>query len=186
MPNTTPNLSTPGTQTPTNQTPTASTHPPSAVVVTQTQSDHPEAPGFDALLAASHAPEDDLFDETLMAQMPIIHSPTQPIIPAATQDSPSIARPTPTNLIQHMDNRKRNYQKGANGGESLAKKRKSRKGVHTTMYNFLRSDRIKALQATYRESAVKVYHTNGIMRQIYNGFGAQCTVWAPYKECCGS
>ena len=124
MPDTTPNLSTPDTQTPSNQMPIASTHPPSAAVITQTQSGHPEVPGFNALLAASDVPEDDLFDETLMAQTPIIHSPSQPIIPAATQDSPSIARPTPTNLIEHMDNRKRNYLKDANGGEALAKKQK--------------------------------------------------------------
>ena len=109
MPNTTPNLSTPDAQIPSNQTPIASTHPPSAAVIAQTQSDHPEAPGFNVFLAASDLPEDDLFDETLMAQTPIIHSPSQPIIPAATQHSPSIACPTPTNLIEHMDNRKQNY-----------------------------------------------------------------------------
>ena len=50
-------------------------------------------------------------------------TPSQPIIPAATQLSPSIPRPTPTNLIEHIDNRKQNYQKDSNG-EALAKKRK--------------------------------------------------------------
>ena len=94
MPHTTgtPNLSTPDAQTPTNQETSVSIHPPpSAAVITQTQSDHPEAPGFDALLAASSdAPEDDLFDETLMSQTPVIQSSSsQPIIPAATQLSPS-------------------------------------------------------------------------------------------------
>ena len=38
------------------------------------------------------------------------------------------------------------------------------------------------LQVTYRKSAVKVYQTNGIMCQIYNGFAKQCTVWAPYNK----
>ena len=162
MPDTTPNLSTPDAQSPSNQTPIDSTYPPSAAVITQTQSDHPEAPSFNSLLAASDQPEDDLFDETLMAQMPIIHSPSQPIMPAATQHSPLIACPIPTNLIEHMDNRKQNYQKDANC-QALAKKQKSRKGVHTTMYNFLQSDRIKALQVTYRESVV-----NNLIQNVFD------------------
>ena len=98
----------------------------------------------------------------LMAQMPIIHSPSQPIMPAATQHSPLIACPIPTNLIEHMDNRKQNYQKDANC-QALAKKQKSRKGVHTTMYNFLQSDRIKALQVTYRESVV-----NNLIQNVFD------------------
>ena len=50
------------------------------------------------------------------------------------------------------------------------------------MYNFLRTDKIDALQATYHQSNVEVYQTNCIMRQIYNGFAKQCNVWASFKK----
>ena len=88
MPNTTPNLATPDHQTPTNETPIASTHPPSAVAVTQSQSDANDAPGFNVLLAAIDERHDDVFDDVLASQTPITQSPTQPIIAAATQSSP--------------------------------------------------------------------------------------------------
>ena len=58
MSNTTPNLSTLGNQTPSNQTLTRSTNPPSAVAVTQSQSEVEEMPGINALLSAN----DDVHD----------------------------------------------------------------------------------------------------------------------------
>ena len=123
MSDTTPNLSTPDAQTPSNQTPNASTHPPSAVAVTQTQSEYDNSMGADVLLAASQMMHDEVFDETLLAQTPIIQSPTQPIIAAVTQPSPEGVRATPINLFNRIADRKRSYQKESNG-EGLQKKTK--------------------------------------------------------------
>ena len=53
MSDTTPNLSTPHAQTPSAPMPNASTHPPSAVVVTQMQSHNDNTNDIDVLLAAS-------------------------------------------------------------------------------------------------------------------------------------
>ena len=61
MSDTTPNLSTPNAQTPSNQTPNTSTHPPSAVAVTQTKSEHDNSIGIDVLLAASEVTHDEVY-----------------------------------------------------------------------------------------------------------------------------
>ena len=40
-----------------------------------------------------------VYDETLLAQTPIVESPTQPIIAAATQSSPELISLPPTDLF---------------------------------------------------------------------------------------
>ena len=65
--------------------------PPNAVAVTQSQSEVEDVPGINVLLSAIDEVHDDVFDETLLAQKPIIESPSQPILAAATQSSPSLS-----------------------------------------------------------------------------------------------
>ena len=78
MSDTTPNLSTRNARTPSNQRPNASTHPPSAVAVTQTQSEHDNSIGIDILLAASEMTHDEVYDETLLAQTPLLNHQLNP------------------------------------------------------------------------------------------------------------
>ena len=99
MPDTTPNLSTPDAQTPSFQTPNASTHPSSAVAVTQTQSEYDYSMGAEVLLAASQRMHEEVYDETLLVQTPNIQSPTQPIIAATTQPSSKVVCLTAINLF---------------------------------------------------------------------------------------
>ena len=116
--------------------PNASTHPPSAVAVTQTQSEHDNSIGIDVLLTASKMTHDKVYDETLLAQTPIVESPTQPIIAAATQSSPELICLPPTDVFGAIADCKCSYMKDSDG-EAFQKKQKSRKGVHKTMHNFL-------------------------------------------------
>ena len=132
MSDTTPNLSAPNALPPSNQM-----HTPSAVALTQIQSDHETSIGIDLLLAASEMAHDEVYDETLLTQTPIVESPFQPIIAAVTQSSPELARLAPTNLFGAIDDSKHSYMKDSNG-QAFQKKQKSRKGFHKMMHNFLR------------------------------------------------
>ena len=71
MPDTIPNLTTPDAQTPINVTPIASTHPPSALAVTQPKSEAENTPCINVLLAAIEEAHNDLFDDVLVSQTPI-------------------------------------------------------------------------------------------------------------------
>ena len=114
MSNATPNPLTPDNQNPFSTPHNISTHPSSAVVVSKTQTETLPESRFEALLAATQDSLSDLNDNALISQMPIILSPTQPIIPAATQASPDTIRMTATNLFGCLDEHKCNYCHGAN------------------------------------------------------------------------
>ena len=103
--------------------------------MSQTQTETPSESRFKALLAATQDSLSDLHDDALISQTPMISSPTQLIIPAATQVSPD------TNLFGHLEVHKQNYCHDANK-QRLAKRQKARKGVHTSMLSFLHEERI--------------------------------------------
>ena len=109
MSNTTPYLFTPDQQSPSFAPHNASTHPPSAAVVSQIQDNTPSLTGFEALLSVTQQAYDDIFDETLAFQTPVIPLPTQPIVPAATQHSPIYSHMTGTNLFGCCDDQKHNF-----------------------------------------------------------------------------
>jgi len=178
MSNATPNLFTPDQQTPSTTPHNTASVPPTAAVVSQTQADIPSTPGFDALVSVSQQAYDDIFDETLASQTPVIPSPTQPIIPAATQTSPERTRFTGTALFGRLQDRKRTFCRDTSK-KRFAKKQKSRKGVHTSMLTFLREDFIRK---KINSSNGKPYDTSGVMIQIHSGFSRQCTVWKPFQK----
>ena len=95
--------------------------PPSAVAVMQLQSDANDVPDINVLLAAIDEVRDDVFDDVLASQTPIMQSPTQPIIAATTQFSPSLQRLKPMNLFCRSNERKNKYHQQRNG-QVLAKK----------------------------------------------------------------
>ena len=125
MSNTRPNLFMPDQQTPSSAPHNASTHPPSALVVSQTQVDTMPLSGFEALLSVTQQAYEDIFDETLASQTPTIPLPTQPIIPVATQHSPIHTPMTRTNLFSHHDNQKRSFVCDSSK-KQFAKKQKAR------------------------------------------------------------
>ena len=112
--------------------------------MTQTQSEHDNSIDIDVLLAAGEMIHDEVYDETLLAQTPIVESPTQPIIAAATQSSPELICLPPKDLFGAITDCKRSYMKDTNG-EAVQKKQRSRKGVHKTMHNFMCYEQIDAL-----------------------------------------
>ena len=103
MSNATPNLFTPEPQHTSVQAHNASTYPASAAVITQTQSDSPPAPGNEALLSASEIAHLDVHNDTLAVQTPVINSPSQPLIQAPTQLSPTLECLTATCLLHQLD-----------------------------------------------------------------------------------
>ena len=120
MSNATPNHSPPDNQNPFFTQHNASTQPNSATVVSQTQTEIPPESIFEALLAATQHSLSDLHDDALLSQTPMISSPTQPIIPAATQASPDTIQINGTNLFGCLEVRKRNYRHDANKQRPMA------------------------------------------------------------------
>ena len=167
MADTTPNLSTPDAQTPSNQTPNASTHPSSAVAVMQTQSEYDNSMGTEVLLAAGQRMHDEVYDETLLAQLnqslPLLPNPLLKVFVRHLLTCSIVLLITNGHIRRKV--MVRDY-----------KKRKSRKGVHKTMHNFLRYQSIDTLQLSF-----KGFNPNGVMRQIYIGFSRSCDVWHPFK-----
>ena len=173
MSNSTPNLLPQDNQNPFSTPHNASTHPNSAAVVSQTQTETLPESRFEALLAATQDSLSDLHDDALLSQMPIISSPTQPIILATTQASPDTIHINGTNLFGHLDVIKCNYCHDSNK-QRLAKRQKARKGVDTSMLTFLHEERISA----------RIQECDEKMAQIHSGFSCQCTVWKPFKILC--
>ena len=163
MSNATPNHLPPDNQNPFSTLHNASTQPNSAVVVSQTQTETPPESRFEALLAATQDSLSDLHDDdALLSQTPMILSPTQPIIPAATQSSPDTIQINGTNLFGRLEVQKWNYCHDANK-RRLAKKQKAKKGVNTSMLTFLREERISTRIDEYNG---KPYSTSGIMKRL--------------------
>ena len=135
-------------------------------------------PGFHALLSVTQQAYEDIFDDALASQTPVIPSPTQPIVPVVTQHSPIHTCMTGTDLFGHQGDHKCSFVHGSSK-KRFAKMQEARKGVHTSMLNFLWEQHI---QAKIDASNGKPHNTSGIMIQIHSGFSRQCTVRNPFYK----
>ena len=97
-------------------------------------------------------------------------SPTQAIVSAITQTSPSTNRQSAITLFQDKASRKR--LSSSFNPANIEKKHKAWKGTHnskTSMMLFIREDRLCATSVILNG---KPFSTNRVMRRCYNGFGA--------------
>ena len=115
------------------------------------------------------SPANKFYDDGLINQAPVVMSPSQAIVPAVTQTSPTPNCQTAIALFQ--DQAKGKCQCSTNNGANIEKRHKSWKGTHnskTSMMLFLCDDRICA---TAEKVNGQAFSTNGLMCRCYSGFG---------------
>ena len=171
MPTTPMSFSTPNPQS-RSHPPNPITQSPSRSVAASQTSD--STSGLDLLSAVctdnEYSPSTQIYDDGLVIQAPASTSPTEVVVPAITQPSPSSLRQTAIALWQDKASRKR--PSSSFNPANIEKKHKSWKGTHnskTSMMLFLRENR---LRATSLSLGAKPFSTNGVMRRCYNGFGS--------------